>query len=106
MISFLRYATGAHAKIVTILLTAMFSCSANGQQGSIAFSPLGSTQYQTRINQLEKYIAPKKYTEKSAQEWYEEMMTDRNKALMHLFKDDGTIYDTLLLNKCNSIGGR
>jgi len=107
MISFLTYATGAPAKIVVaILVAAMFSCSVNGQQNSIAFSPLGSTQYQTRINQLEKYIVPKKYTEKSAQEWYEEMMTDRNKALIHLFKDDGIIYDTLLLNKCNSIANR
>lgn len=107
MISFHTYTASAPVKIVmAILLTAMFLCNVNGQQNSIAFSPLGSTQYQTRINQLEKYTVPKKYTEKSAQQWYEEMMTARNKSLTHLFKDDETIYDTLLLNKCNNIASR
>jgi Zn-dependent protease with chaperone function len=72
-------------------------------KNGIVFSPLGSAQYQTRILQLEKYIISKKYAAKSAQAWYEEMITDRNNALLHVFKDEELIHDTLLLNKCNSI---
>ena len=107
MISFLKYPVTARVKILAAsLLTIMFSVNVNGQQNGIAFSSLGSAQYQTKINQLEKYSVPKKYTEKSAQAWYQEMMIDRNTALMHLFKDDEVIYDTLFLNKCNSIASR
>jgi hypothetical protein len=107
MIAFLKYPASARVKIfVAILLTAIFLCNVNGQQKSIAFSSLSSTQYQARINQLEKYTVPKKYTEKSAQAWYQEMMADRNAALIHLFRNDEVIYDTLFLNKCNSIAGR
>jgi hypothetical protein len=84
----------------------MFSCNVNGQQGTIAFSSLSSIQYQARIDQLEKYTVPKKYTERSAQAWYQEMMTDRNTALIQLFRNDQVIYDTLFLNKCNSIASR
>ena len=84
----------------------MFLCNVNGQQSSITFSPLSSAQYQARIDQLEKYGIPKKYTERSAQAWYREMITDRNNALIHLFRNDEVIYDTLFLNKCHSIAGR
>jgi len=84
----------------------MYPCNITAQQNPIAFSPLGAAQYQSRMNQLQKYTVPIKYTEKSAQAWYQEMMTDRNTALMQLFKNDAVIYDTLLLNKCNSIANR
>lgn len=108
MISFLKYpAASIPVKIfVAILFTAIHAGNINAQQGPIAFSPLGATHYQSRIHLLEKYTVPKKYTEKSAQAWYQEMMTDRNTALMQIFKNDAVIYDTLLLNKCNSIAGR
>ena len=107
MIALLKYAAGARATIfVSLLLLATFSYHAIGQQATIAFSSLSSTQYQARIVQLEKYKVPKKYTEKSAQAWYHEMMTDRNTALINLFQNDEVIYDTLLLNKCNGIANR
>ncbi|MEO6718900.1 MAG: M48 family metallopeptidase [Ferruginibacter sp.] len=107
MISFLKHPVRICMSIlITAFLTIFFSANVNAQQNGVTFSPLGSTQYQEKINQLEKYIVPKKYTEKSAQAWYQEMMTDRNKALIHLFKDDAIIYDTLLLSKCNNIANR
>jgi len=76
------------------------------QTNVIAFSPLGSAHYQQKIAELQKFTVPTKYSEKSAQAWYKEMMTDRNTSLLHTFKDDDLIYDTLLLNKCNMIGDR
>lgn len=107
MISFRKFRASSRVKMfVAILHASMFSCAVHAQQHNISFSPLSSTQYQTKIDQLEKYAVPKKYAEKSAQAWYKEMMTDRNLALKDLFKNDAVIYDTLLLNKCNSIASR
>jgi predicted SprT family Zn-dependent metalloprotease len=73
------------------------------QSGIINFSTLGSIDYKEKITQLEKYIVPKKYADKSSQAWYDEILTDRNKSLLASFKDDKLIDDSLLLNKCNSI---
>ncbi|MEO7768977.1 MAG: M48 family metallopeptidase, partial [Ferruginibacter sp.] len=84
----------------------LFSGNIDAQKSSINFSPLGATQYQASITQLEKYTVPNKYTDKSAQAWYHEMMTDRNGALIRLFKDNAVVYDTILLNKCNRIASR
>lgn len=72
-------------------------------QSNTAFSPLGSVVYKNKIAELEKYKAPKNYTDKSAQAWYEEILTDRNKSLLFSFKEDLLLHDTLLLEKCNDI---
>ncbi|CAN5526788.1 hypothetical protein BH11BAC3_BH11BAC3_04270 [soil metagenome] len=107
MTSYLRIHTKSAVYIfVAVLLSTFISLHLKAQQNPIIFSPLSSGFYQAKINQLQKYTVPQKYTDKSPQAWYKEMMTDRNTALIHLFKDDGVIYDTLLLNKCNSIGNR
>jgi len=100
-----------HAKrctctMIAIWLITLFSFPIFAQQSNIHFSPLGSTWYQTKIAALEKSNIPKRYTEQSAQAWYQEMITDRNNSLIHLFKDNSVIYDTLLLNKCNTIAQR
>ena len=73
------------------------------QQPDFSFSQLGSVQYKDKITKLEKLSIAKRYTDKSSQAWYDEIMTDRNKGLLHSFKEDELIYDTLLLNPCNSI---
>ena len=73
------------------------------QQININFSNLGAEKYKEKIDQLEKYKPPIKYAEKSAQAWYNEILSDRNKSLLTAFKKDELIFDTLLLNKCNSI---
>lgn len=101
-----KFFTSFYVNIAAAILAMVSSVAASGQSNSLVFSPLGSTHYQGRIDQLQKFTVPKKYTEKSAQAWYQEMMTDRNTSLIHLFKDDEVIYDTLLLNKCNTIAGR
>lgn len=73
------------------------------QSGVINFSTLGSVDYKEKIFQLEKYTVPKKYSDKSSQAWYDEILTDRNKRLLASFKDDKLINDSLLLNKFKSI---
>lgn len=73
------------------------------QQGNIVFSPLGAAVYKSKIADLEKYKVPKNYTDKSAQAWYEEILTDRNKSLLFSFKENMLLHDSLLLEKCNSI---
>ncbi|MBL0146922.1 MAG: M48 family metalloprotease [Chitinophagaceae bacterium] len=77
--------------------------SLNAQQSIFSFSPLGSKIYTEKIKQLEKYVVPKNYSDKSSQAWYEEILTGRNKAILSAFKDDDILYDTFLLNKCNSV---
>ena len=89
-----------------MILLSVISTHLEAQQSNISFSTLGSANYKEKITQLEKSVAPKKYAEKSAQAWYNEIITDRNKTLLNAFKDDDLIYDTLLLNKCNSILNR
>lgn len=76
------------------------------QQNTSYFSELSSTRYKDKIAQMEKYSVPKNYTDKSAQAWYEEILTDRNKGLLYAFKENNLIYDTVLLNKCNWIFNR
>ena len=92
--------------LYTFLILGMTSPYVQAQQAGNNFSMLGSVKYKEKIIQLEKYIVPKIYTEKSPQAWYDEILTDHNKNLLSSFKDDKLIYDTLLLNKCNSILNR
>lgn len=91
-------------KYLFILLHISFiSLTAISQQKTVVFSELGSERYKNKIVQLEKYTVPKTYQIKDAQAWYEEILTDRNKSLLSMFKENKLVYDTLLLNKCNSI---
>lgn len=89
--------------LFTFIIIGIITSSATSQQGLISFSTLGSIDYKEKIAQLEKYTVPKKYSDKSAQAWYDEILTDRNKSLLASFKEDKLIDDSLLLNKCNSI---
>ena len=73
------------------------------QQNDIDFSNLSSVDYKKKITLLENYTVPKKYTDKAAQTWYNEILTDRNKFLLSASKEDNIIADTLLIKKCNSI---
>ncbi len=82
-----------------IMLLALIPVWGNAQQSTTGFSALGSIIYKDKIAELEKYSVPKKYPEKSAQAWYDEILTNRKKALLSAFKDDDVIYDSLLLNK-------
>ncbi len=76
------------------------------QKNTTYFSELSSTKYSEKISTLEKYLAPKIYIDKSSQAIYSEIVTGRNKSILSSFKDDDIIFDTLLLNKCNSILAR
>ena len=89
-----------------LFLVASTPFCTKAQQATSGFSALGSAIYKDKIAELDKYTVPKKYSEKSAQAWYDEILTERKKALLGAFKDDDVIYDTLLLNKCNSIFNR
>jgi Zn-dependent protease with chaperone function len=75
----------------------------DAQQSNYDFAVLGSTKYVDKIKQLEKYVVPKFYTDKSSQAWYDEFLTGRNKSLLSMFKDNEIIFDTVLLEKCNAI---
>jgi hypothetical protein len=92
---------------IKILFSLIFCCLISivtiAQQNSFNFSPLSSDFYKEKIGQLEKYTVPKYYSDKSSQAWYDEIMNDKNKSLLTMFKDNDIVYDTLLLNKCNSI---
>ena len=90
---------------IIIIFASGLQC-VRAQQSTTAFSALSSKIYKDKITEFEKYSVPKKYSERSAQAWYDEILTDRKKALLSAFKDDDVIYDSLLLNKCNSIFNR
>ena len=89
-----------------VILLAVGYQNATAQQVEIAFSALGSGKYKEKITRLEKFNVPKKYADKSSQGWYDEILTDHNKNLLHIFKENDLIDDTILLNKCNSILSR
>ncbi len=89
--------------LCTLMGLTVLSAYLQAQQVAGNFSPLSSVTYKEKIVQLEKYVAPKFYADKSSQAWYEEILTDRNNGLLYSFKEDKLIYDTFLLNKCNSI---
>jgi len=86
-----------------LAIVSVISLTAISQQKTVYFSELGSEHYKDKIVQLEKFTVPKIYQLKDAQAWYEEILTDRNKSLLSMFKENKLIYDTLLLNKCNSL---
>lgn len=90
--------------ILSLLVLSFFSIKA--QQTNFGFGELSSSTYTEKITQLEKYTVPVKYSEKSAQAWYKEILTDRTKDLLNAFKKNEVLYDTLLLNKCSSILSR
>ena len=89
--------------VFNFILYCLSPVSLLAQQSSINFSNLSSVNYKEKIAQLESYTVPKKYSDKSSQAWYTEILTDRNKSLLSSFKEDDLINDTLLLKKCNSI---
>ncbi len=89
--------------LLALILIIAVSYTSNAQISSYDFSPLSSTKYVDKIKQLEKYKVPKIYSDKSAQAWYDEFLTDRNESLLTSFKNDDVLQDSLILNKCNSI---
>lgn len=95
-----------YAKLLFAFCLSLLFAHLNAQQTTADFGQLSSVKYKEKIAQLEKYTVPVKYTEKSAQAWYKEILTDRNKSLLETFKGDQLVYDTLLLNKCNEIFAR
>lgn len=88
--------------LMLIVMSCVFQQSVRSQT-VMKFSPLGSANYKEKIAQLESYVIPKKYTDKSSQAWYEEMLTERNKSLLEAFRENDLVVDSLLLDKCNSI---
>jgi Peptidase family M48 len=93
-----------HVKhILCILLVIFISLNTYSQQSNYDFATLGSTKYADKIKQLEKFVVPKYYTDKSSQAWYDEFLTDRNKSLLASFKNNEILYDSVLLDKCNAI---
>lgn len=85
------------------MLLCVAAFSATSQPTDVNFSKLGSAAYKDRIAELEKFKAPKNYADKSAQAWYAEFVTEKNKTLLSAFKDDEVLHDSTLLSKCNSI---
>ena len=94
--------TTAYIKVIFTFFLIIVFAQLNAQQ-NFSFGELSSAKYKDKIAQLEKYKAPTKYTEKSAQAWYSEILTDRNKDLLESFKQNNIVDDSLLLDKCNNI---
>ena len=88
---------------IAMLILSAACIKSFGQTSSTEFSALSSVAYKDRIAAMEKFKVQKIYSDKSAQAWYEEFMTDRNNSLLDQFKNNNIVHDTLLLNKCNSI---
>ncbi len=89
--------------ILFIIVINFISITIYSQQTNYDFATLGSKKYADKIKQLEKFVVPKYYTDKSAQAWYDEFLTSRNKSLLASFKNNEILYDTILLDKCNTI---
>jgi len=95
--------TNVYTKLFCILFFSISCLQCYGQQTEINFSALSADSYADKIAQLKKYAVPKFYKEKSAQAWYEEILTDRNKGLLTEFEENQVVKDALLLDKCNTI---
>ena len=92
--------------LLPFLLLVVSAKNLQAQQSDMGFATLGSVTYKEKITQLEKFTVPKKYSDKSSQAWYNEILTDRNKGLLNAFKENAVIYDSLLLNTCYNILNR
>ena len=86
-----------------LLLNLVCTNICNAQITKYNFDSLGSTKYAAKIKLLEKSVVQKMYSDKSAQAWYSEFVTDRKNALLEEFRGDALLHDTLLLAKCNYI---
>ena len=73
------------------------------QSTSVYFSSLSSTVYGNRIAALKARKIPAVYLEKKEQKTYAEIIKDRNENLLSDFVNNRIVYDTMLLNKSNSI---
>ena len=89
-----------------ILMAILLCHTAIAQNDNAYYAALSSVVYKDRIIELEKFKVPKMFSDKSAQAWYDEIISGRNSSLLEQFKKDRIIHDTLLLNKCNSIVSR
>lgn len=92
--------------IVVLLIAQLIFNKTYAQPGEVLFSNRSSSEYLTKIQTLEQYKVSKAYDEKSAQAWYDEILTNRKDELIEIFKDDHVLHDTLLLNLCNRIFDR
>lgn len=89
------------------ILFAIILCNnAIAQKDNAYYSALSSEVYKDRIKELESFKVPKMYADKSAQAWYDEIISGRNSSLLEQFKKNRIVHDTMLLNKCNSIVAR
>ena len=73
------------------------------QNKSYQFSPLSSDVYAGKISTYKQRKIPVAYTDKKKQKTYTEILKDRNEDLSLEFERNELLYDTLLLNKCNTI---
>ena len=89
--------------LFSFLLTCIVFFTATAQQISYDFATLSAIKYADKIKQFEKFKAPKVFTDKASQVWYDEFVTDRNSTLSFAFRHNDIIYDSILLDKCNSI---
>ncbi|MGG9971582.1 M48 family metallopeptidase [Ferruginibacter sp. SUN002] len=95
--------TNAYTKFFVAIFFSILSIQSFAQGNSFSFGELSATKYKEKIAQLEKFKVSKKYDDKSAQAWYKEILSDRNKSLQYAFKENKVVYDSFLLTKCNDI---
>jgi hypothetical protein len=81
----------------------LFVFTSRSQTGSEYFSPLSTTAYVQRITVLKARPIRTAYEDKKEQKTYAEIIKDRNESILSDFENDRIVYDTLLLNKSQSI---
>ena len=89
-----------------IILILLYTSVAYSQSNFYYFSPLSSNAYKSKISTYKNRKIPVEYADKKSQKTYAEIIKERNENLTEEFENDELLYDTLLLNKCNSIFNR
>ena len=85
------------------MLCFFYSFAANAQNNAYYFSPLSSDVFTDKIDAYKQRKIAVVYTDKKKQKAYSEIIKERNEDLVSEFERNELLYDTMLLNKCNSI---
>ena len=93
-----------HYRCYFIIIRILFCTNvAFSQSNFYYFSPLSSNAYKDKISTYKNRKIPLEYADKQSQKTYAEIIKNRNENLTEEFENNELLYDTLLLNKCNSI---
>src|SRR5205085_8625176 len=90
-------------QVLLTCLTLFIVHASRAQTGNEYFSPLSSTSYTARISAIKGRSIPVVYENKKEQKTYAGIIKDRNEGIIEDLEHDRIVFDTMLLNKSNSI---